>query len=49
MGFLWGRPRPRFIVGLVGLVSLQGTSIVGMGASSLSKGRGVSSLSSLIL
>jgi len=36
-------------VGLVGLVGLWGTSIVGIDAFSLFKGRGVSSLSSLIL
>ena len=39
-----GRPRLRFIVGLVGL---QGTSRVGKGTSSLSNLAGTSSLSSL--
>jgi len=49
MGYFWGHPRPHFIAGLTGLVGLRGTSIVGIGASSLSKGRGVSGLSSLTL
>jgi hypothetical protein len=54
MGFLvigcfWGYSRPRFTVGLAGLVSLWGTSRVGKGASSLSSLVGASSLSSLTL
>ena len=47
MGFLRGRPWPRFIVGLVGLVGFWGTSRVGKNASSLSNLVGTSSLSSL--
>ena len=46
MGFLRGRPRPRFMVGLVGLVGFWGTSRVGMGTSSLSNSAGASSSSS---
>ena len=45
MGFLRGRPRPRFTAGLAGLVGFWGTSRVGTGASSLSDSAGASSLS----
>ena len=47
MGFLRGRPRPRFTVGLVGLAGFWGTSGVGISASSLSDLAGASSLSNL--
>ena len=47
MGFLQGRPWPRFTVGLAGLVGFWGTSRVGIDASSLSNSAGASSLSSL--
>jgi len=49
MGFLWGRPRPRFIAGLVGLVGFWGTSRVGKGASSLSNSAVASGSSSLVV
>jgi hypothetical protein len=48
MGCFWGRPQPRFMVGLAGLVRLRGTSRVGGGASSLSSLAGASSLSGLV-
>ena len=53
MGFLQGRPWPRFIAGLIGLVGFQGTFRVGKGASSsfslIGVSIGVSSLSGLTL
>jgi hypothetical protein len=36
MGCFWGRPQPRFTVGIVGLVGFWGTFRVGKGAFSLS-------------
>ena len=47
MGYFQGHPQPRFIAGLMGLVSSWGTSNVGRGASNLSNSAVASSSSGL--
>jgi hypothetical protein len=48
-GCFQGRPRPRFTVGIVGLVGFWGTSRVGKGASSSSNSAGASGLSGSVV
>ena len=49
IGCFWGRPQPRFIINIAGLVGFWGTSKVGKNASSLSNLAVAFSLSGLVV